>query len=77
MDYEIEAEIKMEKVIGIEGMSCQHCVNHVVKAINALGLETTVSLEEKNAKIADVKDVSDETIAKAITDAGYTVTNIK
>ena len=74
---EKKEEIKMEKVIGIEGMSCQHCVNHVVKAINALGLETTVSLEEKNAKIADVKDVSDETIAKAIIDAGYTVTNIK
>ena len=72
-------EITGMKEIEIEGMMCEHCKMHVEKALSALdGVEKVeVSLENKNAKIELSKEVDNETISKAISDAGYTVKEIK
>lgn len=69
----------MTKTISIEGMMCQHCVNHVTKALEGLeGVDTvTVNLEAKNAVITQRTEVSNEEITAAITEAGYEVTNIE
>ena len=70
-----EEEITMAKVVFIEGMMCKHCVAHVEKAIKALGVEVEVDLEGGKATVQG--DVTDEALRAAVTDAGYTVTDIK
>jgi len=71
--------IIMTKKIFIEGMSCQHCVNHVKNALEELdGIKSAkVSLENKWAEIELSQDVANEKIKEAIEDAGYEVTGIQ
>jgi len=67
-----------QKTLTVEGMSCAHCSARVEKALNAIdGVEASVSLEEKSAKVKLTGAVSDETLKKAVEDAGYEVTGIK
>lgn len=63
-----------DKVIDVKGMMCENCVKHVKKALNNLGEEAVVSLEENKAYVKG--NASDEEIKKAIQEAGYEVTNI-
>ncbi|MBQ8782441.1 MAG: heavy metal translocating P-type ATPase [Clostridia bacterium] len=74
-----KGEDKMKKVLSIEGMMCPHCQAHVLKALEAVeGVESVeVSLEEKNATVTLKADVSNEVLTKAVTNAGYTVTDCK
>ena len=75
---EKKGEISMQKIIEIEGMSCSHCSNRVASALNALGgVSANVDLEKKTAVITLSQDVSDDTLKKAVTDAGYNVTSIR
>lgn len=69
----------MIKKILIEGMSCQHCVNHVRNALEELdGVKSAkVSLENKSAEIELNHDVDDEKIKAAIDEVGYEVTSIQ
>ena len=70
-------EVKlMNKTVKIEGMMCNNCVRHVKEALEALGLEVEVNLEDKAAYIKNTA-VNDETIIKTIEDAGYEVSEIK
>ncbi len=70
-------EFSMEKTMMIEGMMCSHCTGRVSKALNDIdGVTAVVSLEDKNAKITLSKDVSDDVLIKAVTDAGYEVTSL-
>lgn len=67
----------MKKKILIEGMSCNHCVNHVKGSLEDLGATNIdVSLEKKLAT-AEVGDSSNESIKAAIEDAGYDVVKIE
>ncbi len=67
----------MEKKIMIEGMSCGHCVANVEKALNAIdGVSASVDLESNSATVTLTKEVADDTLKNAITEAGYTVTGI-
>lgn len=71
----IKEERKMTRTMKIEGMSCKHCSGRVEKALNDLpGVEATVDLEAGTAKITG--DAPDETLKKAVEDAGYTVVSI-
>ena len=64
------------KTMIIDGMMCMHCKAHVEKALNAIeGVSATVDLENKCANING--DVDNDTLTKAVTDAGYTVISIK
>ena len=66
----------MEKTIVIEGMMCAHCQAHVEKALNSLpGVTATVNLEAGTASVQG--NASDEALTKAVTDAGYTVKEIR
>jgi copper chaperone len=69
----------MTKKISIEGMSCQHCVNHVKNALEELdGIRSAkVSLENKSAEIELSHDVDNKIIESAIEEAGYEVTKIQ
>lgn len=67
----------MNRRMTVEGMSCGHCSARVEKALNGIpGVMATVNLEEKTAHVEISGDVSDDTLRKAVEDAGYEVTAI-
>lgn len=68
----------MNKTMTIEGMMCAHCSGRVEKALNAIdGVTAAVNLETKTAMLTLSKEVPDEVLAAAVTDAGYEVTGIQ
>jgi len=68
----------MKKKISIEGMSCNHCANHVKEALKEIGAENIeVNLDKKIATAQLKDDVDDKKIKLAIEDAGYDVVNIE
>ena len=68
----------MEKTMIIEGMMCNHCTGRVDKALNDIeGVTAKVSLDDKAAYCTLSKDVDDEVLVQAVTDAGYKVIDIK
>ena len=68
----------MKKVLSIEGMQCNHCKASVEKALSAVPGVTgvTVSLEDKNAVVTMSEAVDDAVLAKAVTDADFTVVSV-
>ena len=72
----IEKEnVKMEKTIKIEGMMCPHCEATVKKTLEELdGVTQAVASHENGTAVVTLeKDVSFETLKKAVEDKGYTV----
>lgn len=68
----------MEKIVYIEGMSCEHCQKRVEKALNNIdGVKAKVDLANKLAKIELKKTIDDKAIIDAVEDAGYEVVSIK
>ena len=76
--YNIKKEeaTKMNKEVLIEGMMCNNCRKHVLEALESLGGEVEVSLEDKKALIKETA-IDDETIRKTIEDLRYEVVEIK
>ena len=70
-------ENKMTKVLHVEGMMCAHCQAHVQKALEGVEgvAKAEVDLEKKTATVTLEKEVADETLAAAVTEAGYQVVN--
>ena len=75
----MKEEKKMTKTIIIEGMMCAHCTGRVQKALEALtGVESVVmSLESRSAEVTLGKDVPEEILRAAVTEAGYEVVEVK
>ncbi|MGN0490895.1 heavy metal translocating P-type ATPase [Ruminococcus sp.] len=72
----IEKEnVKMEKTIKIEGMMCPHCEATVKKTLEELdGVTQAVASHEKGTAVVTLeKDVTFETLKKAVEDKGYAV----
>ena len=68
----------MKKIIKIEGMSCGHCSARVEKALNSIeGVDAKVDLDKKIAKCKLSKDVDNDVLSKAVTDAGYEVVGVE
>lgn len=62
----------MTKTMKIQGMSCNHCKMSAEKALNAIeGIRAEVNLEKAEAVITYEKEVADEVLAAAITEAGF------
>ncbi len=63
----------MEKIIKVDGMTCNHCVGRVKEVLlnlpNVKGVD--VDLKKKKVTILLEKEISDEIIYKTIKDAGY------
>ena len=74
-----EGEDSMEKLLKIEGMSCNHCVNHVKEALEGLDgvKEASVSLEKNQARVILDKEVSEKSLKDVVKKAGYELTSIK
>lgn len=68
---------QMKKTIIIEGMMCMHCTARVQKALEDIeGVTAHMDLDKKAAYLTLEKEVSDEVLTKAVTDAGYQVVTI-
>lgn len=72
-----KGEKSMKKTLKIDGMMCSHCTGRVSQVLNAIdGVSAEVSLEDKAAYLTLSADVADDVLIKAVTDAGYTVTEV-
>jgi copper chaperone len=65
----------MASVLRVKGMSCQHCVMSVKKAVGQLeGIQNVdVDLQKGEVRFENTKGISIDRIAKAITEAGFQV----
>jgi copper chaperone len=70
-----EKEKEMITVLKVKGMSCQHCVMSVTKALNQLeGIKNVqVDLAKGEVRFDNTKGVAPNQIEKAIENAGYEV----
>lgn len=64
--------------IKIEGMTCEHCVKAVAKALSAIDGITvqSVSLEDGVAKVSVQEGFDTEKLRNAVTEQGYKVVNM-
>ena len=73
-----KGEPTMNKTMRIEGMMCVHCKANVEKALAAIpGVEAKVDLDAGTAAVVCPEGVADETLAAAVTEAGYTVKSVE
>ena len=65
----------MTTVLKVKGMSCQHCVMSVTKALSQLEeiKNIQVDLAKGEVRFDNLKEVASHRIEKAIQDAGYEV----
>ncbi|AEE96452.1 heavy-metal-associated domain-containing protein [Mahella australiensis] len=64
-----------QMVFSVKGMSCDHCVKNIEKAVKTLdGVDDVrADLDTKKVTVKYSGDVNGEDIKKAINDAGYNV----
>ena len=69
----------MRRKIKIEGMSCNHCVNHVTEALSEIdGVKNVnVNLDAKYAMVDVDNNDLENAIKFAIEEAGYEVVGIE
>ncbi|TCO78701.1 heavy-metal-associated domain-containing protein [Marinisporobacter balticus] len=69
----------MKIIMKIEGMSCNHCVNHVKNALEEItGVKTVeVDLQRKNAVIELSQDGDHKVLKEAVEEAGYEVVEME
>jgi copper chaperone len=65
----------MVSLLKVKGMSCQHCVMSVTKALSQLeGIKNVqVDLAKGEVRFDNTKSLASDRIQKAITDAGYEI----
>ena len=70
---------EMKKTMIIEGMMCHHCTGRVEKTLAAIdGVEAVeMSLEGKSATLTLAKDVDNQVLTDAVTEAGYEVVSVQ
>jgi len=74
-DQSEKEEIDMASILKVTGMSCQHCVMSVKKALAQVeGIQNVnVDLEKGEVRFDNTKSVAPDRIEKAIEDAGYEI----
>lgn len=68
----------MQKIIFMEGLSCQHCVMAVKSELMEVEgvISINVDLESKSATVEVNEGVSDEALRNAVVEAGFEVVSI-
>ena len=68
----------MTKTMKIEGMMCHHCTGRVEKTLAAIDGVSAVemSLEGKTATLTLSKEIADQVLTDAVTEAGYEVVSV-
>lgn len=72
-------KVVAQRVVVVDGMTCDHCKSWVEKAINEIeGASAKVDLKKKEALVSLAsEDISDEVIRAAVKKAGYRVVEIR
>ena len=74
---EKENETMKTVTLHVEGMMCQHCVQHVKNALEKLpGVHADVNLEDKTAACTLEQDTAMDALKAAVADAGYEVSGV-
>lgn len=61
-------------ILKVDGMSCNHCVNAIEKAMKELGAQGKVDLASKLVEVEyDDSKLSEQAIKEAIEEQGYDV----
>lgn len=70
---------KMKKTLKVEGMSCGHCKAAVEKALKGIdGVDSAVvDLNNKTAEVTLNKNLNNDILSNAVTEAGYEVVEVK
>ncbi|MCD7723035.1 MAG: heavy metal translocating P-type ATPase [Clostridiales bacterium] len=76
IDMTVFENNKAKKQIIIDGMMCEHCEMHVTKALAEIGLKVTANHKE-NAAVIESGSADEESIKKAVTEAGYKFVGVK
>lgn len=60
----------------VSGMTCEHCVLSVTEEVSELPgvTDVAVALERGEVTISSDRELSDESVTRAVEEAGYTVT---
>ena len=79
MPREQQREVRMLKTVFIEGMSCSHCANAVLQALQALPecSGVVVELEKQRATLHCPQDLDDAAVREVIEHLGYRVVRIE
>jgi copper chaperone len=59
----------------VKGMSCQHCVKAITKAVQTQDPQATVTVELPQGQVTVQSALSHNAIVQAITEEGYEVQN--
>ena len=76
-DKKLEGEIIATKTMKIKDMSCENCENRVKRALNKIdGVSAAVSWKKGEAVISCDREVADDALRRAVTQAGYEVVSL-
>lgn len=74
----LDGPVLGKKTLRIQGMTCEHCVNRVTKALNQVdGAAAKVSLRGKKAVVSYDREIEEAVLRKAVEDAGYEVSAVE
>lgn len=63
-------------VYRVDGMSCEHCVRAVTAEVSALSGVSAVSVDLAARTVAVTGDATQEDVAGAVDEAGYTLVDV-
>ena len=66
-------ECAMQQQFNVQGMSCEHCVRAVTRAVHQLDEKAAVKVDLKTAAVTVNSAVPRDRIAQAIREEGYSV----
>ena len=76
-DKELKNPVIGKKTVHIEGMTCEHCVQSVKKALNEIeGVSARVDLQKKEAVVSYDREIENDVLKKTVEKAGFQVVSI-
>ena len=76
-DKELKNSVIGKKIVHIEGMTCEHCVQSVKKALNEIeGVSARVDLQKKEAVVSYDREIANDVLKKTVEKAGFQVASI-
>ena len=76
-DKERKTPVIGKKTVHIGGMTCEHCVQSVKKALNEIeGVSARVDLQKKEAVVSYDREIANDVLKKAVEKAGFQVVSI-
>ena len=76
-DKELKNPVIGKKIVHIEGMTCEHCVQSVKKALNEIeGVSARVDLQKKEAVVYYDREIANDVLKKTVEKAGFQVASI-